>query len=266
MKKKIRNLYFAFILIFVLASCSNAKKIPYLQEETNRYTIQDKDIIIYDARILPNDLLTITVNATDREAGIAFNLLYPTASITGGSTIGPQALQKYLVDNDGYINFPTVGKLYVKNLTRREAESLVLEKISSNFKEMPIIIVSFADYKVSVVGEVGHPGTFRVENEKVNIFQALSLAGDMTIWGKRENVKIIREHGNGKKEVIQINLNDPNIIHSPNYYLQQNDVVYVEPNKVKAKNSEIGTMTTLFVSSISIVISISNLLLNILKK
>lgn len=221
--------------------------------------------LVYDARIMPNDLLTITVNAADREAGLPFNLLYPTASLTGGGSTGAQSLQKYLVDNEGKINFPTVGMLHLEGMTRREAEQAILHRISQNFREMPIVIVSFADYKISVLGEVARPGTFRVENEKVNILQALSLAGDMTIYGVRENVKIIREHADAQKEVIKINLNDPYLIYSANYYLQQNDVLYVEPNKVKAKNSEIGTMTTLWFSGISVVISVTNLVLSVLR-
>lgn len=257
----------SFLLLLFFASCSNAKQIPYLIGSENMASIYENNTpVVYDAKILPNDLLTITVNATDKEAGIAFNLLYPSSNpVGGGSTIGVQTLQKYLVDNEGYIAFPTVGKIYVQGLTRREAERAVLSRISENFKEMPIVIVSFADYKVSVVGEVNHPGTFRIENEKVNIFQALALAGDMTIWGKRENVKVIREHGDGRKEVLQLNLNDPYVVFSPNYYLQQNDVLYVEPNKVKAKNSEVGNMTTLMLSSVSILISVTNLLLNVMK-
>lgn len=234
-----------------------------MQENLSGSTQQEP--VVYDARIMPNDLLTITVNAVDKEAGIPFNLLYPSSSIASPS-YGVQSLQKYLVDNQGYINFPTVGMLHVEGMTRREAETIILDRIGDNFKEKPIIIVSFSDYKVSVVGEVARPGTFTIANEKVNILQALSLAGDMTIYGKRDNVKIFREHANGEKEIIELNLNDRGLLHSPNFYLQQNDVLYVEPNKAKAQGSEIGSMTTLMFSGVSILISITSLIFNITRK
>ena len=259
MKKKSLLVLFA---VLVMAGCQSYKKIPYLQDSTYTTT----QALTYDARIMPNDLLTITVNTSDKEAGIPFNLLYPTSSITGGSTTGVQSLQKYLVDNEGYINFPTVGMILVKGKTRREAEEQILKSIGSNFKEKPIVIVSFSDYKISVLGEVTRPGTFTIANEKVNVLQALSMAGDMSIYGKRDNVKIIREHADGRKEIFTINLNDQNLLNNPNYYLQQNDVLYVEPNKSRAQASEIGPALTLGLSSVGILISITNLIINIAKK
>lgn len=260
------KIYLPTLLLVLLAAgaCTTYKNVPYLQ--TPDYSSQsDIKPVMYDARIMPNDLLTITVNTSDKEAGIPFNLTYPTGGLTGGSGIGAQSLQKYLVDNNGEINFPTVGMLRLQGMTRREAETAILSRISSNFKEMPIVIVSFSDYKISVVGEVARPGTFTIANEKVNILQALSHAGDMTIYGKRENVKIIREHADGQKEVIQVNLNDRNLLNSPDYYLHQNDVLYVEPNKAKAQGSEIGSATSLIFSSVSILITVTNLVLNLVK-
>lgn len=258
MKKKSLLVLFA---VLVMAGCQSYKKIPYLQDSTYTTT----QALTYDARIMPNDLLTITVNTSDKEAGIPFNLTYPTGGITGGSGIGAQSLQKYLVDNEGYINFPTVGMILVKGKTRREAEEQILKSIGSNFKEKPIVIVSFSDYKISVLGEVTRPGTFTIANEKVNVLQALSMAGDMSIYGKRDNVKIIREHADGRKEIFTINLNDQNLLNNPNYYLQQNDVLYVEPNKSRAQASEIGPALTLGLSSVGILISITNLIINIAK-
>lgn len=258
MKKKSLLVLFA---VLVMAGCQSYKKIPYLQDSTYTTT----QALTYDARIMPNDLLTITVNTSDKEAGIPFNLTYPTGGITGGSGVGAQSLQKYLVDNEGYINFPTVGMILVKGKTRREAEEQILKSIGSNFKEKPIVIVSFSDYKISVLGEVTRPGTFTIANEKVNVLQALSMAGDMSIYGKRDNVKIIREHADGRKEIFTINLNDQNLLNNPNYYLQQNDVLYVEPNKSRAQASEIGPALTLGLSSVGILISITNLIINIAK-
>jgi polysaccharide export outer membrane protein len=122
-----------------------------------------------------------------------------------------------------------------------------------------------SNYKISVLGEVNKPGMFTVSNEKINILEALAQAGDLTIYGVRDKVKLIRENASGKKEIIRINLNDAEIINSPYYYLQQNDIVYVEPNKVKARNSTVGQTTTLWFSATSILISMASLLYNILK-
>lgn len=125
--------------------------------------------------------------------------------------------------------------------------------------------VRFVDFKVSVLGEVAAPGTYSVKNGKVNIFEALALARDLTVYGMRDNVKIIREDKSGKKNIYEVNLNDANILTSPYYYLQQNDVVYVTPNKSKAKNSDIGSSTSLWFSATSILISLTSLMYNILK-
>ncbi len=245
--------------MLLLTGCSSYKNIAYMQD--NNEIQEQVHAVRYETRIMPNDLLTITVNAIDKEAGEPFNLVYPTGSNVGGA----QALQKYLVDNNGEINFPTVGMIKVQGLTRREAESLIINKIGSNFKEKPIVIVTLSDFKISVIGEVVRPGTYTVENEKVNILQALSLAGDMTIYGMRENVKIFREHADGRKEDIVLNLNDKNLMYSEYYYLQQNDVLYVQPNKAKSQGSEIGSMTSLLVSTASILISVVSLVFNIIK-
>ena len=121
------------------------------------------------------------------------------------------------------------------------------------------------NYKISVLGEVTSPGTFTVNNEKVNVLEALAMAGDMTIWGLRDNVKLIRENADGKREIILLNLNKADIIESPYYYMQQNDIIYVSPNKTKAKNSDIGQSTSLWVSGTSILVSIASLLVNIFK-
>ena len=123
-----------------------------------------------------------------------------------------------------------------------------------------------ASFKISVLGEVGHPGVFTVETEKMSILQALANAGDLTIYGKRDNVMLVREDANGEKTIHRLNLNDANLINSPYYYLQQNDAIIVEPNKVKAQNSAIGQSTTLMISAVGILTSVASLVVNILRK
>ena len=122
-----------------------------------------------------------------------------------------------------------------------------------------------ANYKISVLGEVARPGTFTVGNEKVNILEALAMAGDMTVYGIRDNVKLIREDATGKREIITLNLNNADLVLSPYYYLRQNDILYVTPNKTKAKNSDIGSSTTLWFSATSILVSIASLIVNIVR-
>ena len=134
-----------------------------------------------------------------------------------------------------------------------------------NASENPIVTVRMINYKISVLGEVSRPGMFTVANEKINILEALAQAGDLTIYGVRDRVQLIRENDNGQKEIHILNLNDANIINSPYYYLQQNDIIYVEPNKVKSQNASVGSMTTLWFSATSILISLTSLLYNILK-
>ena len=128
-----------------------------------------------------------------------------------------------------------------------------------------MVTVRMANYKISVVGEVNRPGMFNVSNEKINIFEALAQAGDLTIYGVRNKVKLIRENDKGKKEIFTLNLNDANIIKSPCYYLQQNDIVYVEPNKVKARNSSIGASTNLWFTGTSVMVSLATLIYTIFK-
>ena len=128
-----------------------------------------------------------------------------------------------------------------------------------------MVTVRMSNYKISVLGEVNRPGMFTVNNEKINILEALAQAGDLTIYGVREKVKLIREGATGKKDIVTINLNDAQLINSPYYYLQQNDIVYVEPNKVKARNSSVGNTTNLWFTGTSVLVSIATLLYTILK-
>lgn len=253
----------ALIGLILASSCTSYKQVPYLQNSREIDTTIVTEL--YDARIQPKDMLTITVSSENHEAAIPFNLtVATTASANSRSTYSQPVLQTYLVDNDGYIEFPTIGQLHISGLTKTETESLIKSKIKSHFSSDPIVNVRFTNYKISVLGEVARPNTYTISNEKVNLFEALAMAGDLTIYGKRDGIKLIREEMDGTKKIIPINLNDANLIYSPYYYLRQNDVIYVEPNKAKAQNSEIGSMTSMFFSATSIMISIANLLFNIL--
>lgn len=265
MKKILSGVALCAVMIF-MGSCGNTKKIAYVQNSDTVSLAASQ--VLYDARIMPKDILNITVTTTNPEAAVPFNMTVPTAiSINSRTSTSQPMLQNFLVDNEGNVDYPVVGKVHLGGLTKSEAEKLIHDKITPfmNSSENPIVNVRMNNYKVSVLGEVGRPGMFTVSNEKINIFEALAQAGDLTIYGKRDNVKLIRENENGRKEVHVLNLNDANVINSPYYYLQQNDIVYVEPNKVKAQNSNIGSMTTLWLSATSILISVASLLVNILR-
>ena len=254
------------VVAILFVSCGSVKNVAYLQN-SDIVDLTGSDYL-YDARIMPKDILTITVNTVNPEASEPFNLSVQTAYTIGRSlNSGGGTLMTYLVDNNGCIEFPVLGTLQVGGLTKTDCEKMIHDKIMPylNATENPVVTVLKSNYKISVLGEVNRPGMFNVSNEKINIFEALAQAGDLTIYGVREKVKLIREDKNGGKQIITLNLNDAEIIKSPYYYLQQNDIVYVEPNTVKARNSTIGQSTTLWLTSTSILISLTSLLYNILK-
>ncbi len=269
MMRRLNNRHLWLMLLpFLLVACQSYKKVPYFQDVdvVNQAEQQEK---LYDARIMPKDLLTIVVSCTNPELAIPFNLTVASnagMAVSNSSYVTAQpTLQAYLVDNDGYINFPVLGELKLGGLTKREAERLIIDKLKPYMKEIPIVTVRMVNYKISVIGEVARPGTFTISNEKVNLLEALAMAGDMTVYGLRDNVKLIREDANGKQQIVTLDLNNAETILSPYYWLQQNDIVYVTPNKAKARNSDVGNSTSLWFSATSILVSIVSLLVNILK-
>ena len=263
--KKVNRWMGLLLLLCLLAACQSYKKVPYLQDaEVVLYGVQNEQL--YDAKIMPKDLLTIVVSCTSPELAAPFNLTVATQNnIALNYPTTQPALQQYLVDNEGKINFPVLGELHVGGLTKKGTEQMIVEKLKPYIKETPIVTVRMVNYKISVIGEVARPGTFTISNEKVNLLEALAMAGDMTVYGLRNDIKLIREDANGKQEIIPLDLNKAETILSPYYWLQQNDIVYVTPNKAKARNSDIGSSTSLWFSATSILISIASLLYNILR-
>ena len=264
------------MVAFTLASCQSYKRVPYLQSYESLTDNGYKEIVInevnqqdtlYDARIQPKDLLSITVNTSDPQAAAPFNLTMQTsinvAQANSTYVTSQPTLQQYLVNNEGEIDFPVIGKLKIGGLTKTAAEKLIREQLRPYLKETPIVTVRMSNYKISVIGEVNRPGTFTINNEKVNLFEALAMAGDMTVYGIRSNVKLIREDNNGQRNIISLNLNEQNILHSPYYYLQQNDILYVTPNKTKAKNASISNSTTIWFSVVGTLVSLASLIVTI---
>lgn len=187
--RKGRGVFPCLVAILLFASCQSYKKVPYLQDaKVVEQTAQQENL--YDAKIMPKDLLTIVVSCTSPELAVPFNLTVATQNnVAITSTTSQPILQQYLVDNDGKINFPVLGELRVGGLTKKEAEQLIVEKLKSYIKETPIVTVRMVNYKISVLGEVARPGTFTISNEKVNLLEALAMAGDMTVWGSSRQCK-----------------------------------------------------------------------------
>ncbi len=264
--KKLLSTFVAALILIGLASCSGSKEIPYMQNIDTISLAPSKGL--YDAKIMPKDLLTITVSTTDADAARPFNLtVQGTLGAGGDASSNSGSMQQYLVDNNGDIKFPVIGKIHVVGLTKTQCEDLITQKISPYMaaQEHPVVTVRMASYHVTVIGEVGSPKVVPVTTEKMNIFEALASAGDLGIYGKRNNIILLREDSTGQKSFTRLDLTDANVINSPYYYLQQNDIIYVEPNKVKAQNTSIGSSTTLWFSLVGIVTSVASLVINIVR-
>ena len=260
---------FAILAIMVaLTSCGTVKDIAYFQNKVvNQPEAIDKHAGIV---IQPKDMLSIVVSSRNPELVAMFNL--PVISYQAGSEIvsgaGKQRLMGYVVDNEGYIDFPVLGPIKVAGLTRWELSELIKNKlIKDGLLTDAVVTVEFMNFKVSVIGEVNSPGTYTLTNDKVTILQAISLARDLTIFGQRENVCVIRER-EGERVIYEINLCDVSMFNSPAYYLQQNDVVYVQPSQVKARQSTTDDkalrMTSIFVSGGSLLVSVAALIVNLI--
>ena len=243
----------ALLLLLLTASCSTQKQVPYFQDLNEGESV--KIAAPQDIRLKAGDQFTIHVNSKDQELALPLNLIRSTNSS------GNETRLAYTVDERGYIDFPTLGEIYVEGKTRDELakhiKSIILEK---KLVLDPVVIVGFHNQQVSVIGEVGRPGKYDINKDRFTVLDALSLAGDLTIQGKRENITVLREEY-GVQKAYTLNLNDAAQFHSsPAYYLQQNDIVYVEPNTAKAGASSINGNT---VRSVSFWFSIASLALTI---
>lgn len=246
------NFLFLFFLFF-FSSCVSKKNIAYFQFDNLDQEKVEND---YQLRFKKDDLLQIIVSAADLESSQAFNLPIVSISKVGDNVFSTQPLmQSYLIDSEGCIQFPVLGKLKLEGLTRTEATNLLYNELSPKYIKDPIINVNISNFKITVQGDVNRPGTFISNNERMSILDALGLAGDLAISGRRDNVLVIREE-NGQKVQYRLNLLSNSLFTSPAYYLQQNDVIYVEPNRAKIQDSAYTRSTGLFISLASVIISL----------
>ncbi len=247
------TLFLATLLTF--SSCGSARKTVYFQgTDSIPSFVYENDLSNYEIRINPNDNLLITVSAINPQSVEMFNTVK-----TERMTYNISDYQGYLVDKDGHINFPVVGDVPLAGLTKREAVTLLEQKISE-YVENPVVNIRFMNYKISVLGDVVRPGSYTITNEKVTIPEALALAGDMNITGVREDVLLCRVV-NGKKEFYHIDMTSPELFFLPTFYLEQNDILYVKPNKAKiGTSSSIYRDAPLFISAVSLIIAVITLL------
>jgi polysaccharide export outer membrane protein len=234
-----------------LTSCSSSRNLVYFSDLTNNSEYKASIENNIEPEIQPNDILSIKVSSLNPESNTLFN--NGTIQTPGTANIilnGDNALNEgYVVDQTGAINFPVLGKVQLAGLTREKAIDKMTTEIRKSVKS-PIVSIRYLNFKVTVIGEVNKPSTFTVATERINILEALGLAGDMTPYGKRENVLLIREK-NGVRSTTRLNLNNKEVLNSPYFYLQQNDVVYVEPDKIKQIQASTNTRD-LTVASIAV--------------
>ncbi|PCH52131.1 MAG: sugar transporter [Flavobacteriaceae bacterium] len=249
MKNKIVKTLALLCGIVLLSSCASSKEMIYFQGTNTSATTES--LLSYEPKIQAGDILNIHVSAIDAEAAIPFNLYEGT----GATNVKPIT---YLVNFEGTINFPVLGKLKVTGFTTKEVTE-TMTKILFDYIKNPIVNIRFTNFKVTVLGEVKSPGSYAVTSERITVIEALGLAGDLTIQGQRKSVLLVREQ-NGKRNFITIDLTSKALFNSPYYYMAQNDVLYVEPNKTKLNSSVVGSNTGVILSSVSILITLITLL------
>ena len=254
---KILRLLSLALTILVAASCSTFLEINYFQDLKPGMSVPAVSDSV-EITLRPKDKVSIIVNAQDEKLNELFNLQNITNRNGGSNTVQ----QGYTVDNAGYIHFPVLGKLKVEGMTREQVAEYITEQIKGReLIKDPVVTVEFLNLGISVLGEVNSPGRYRIDRDNVTILDALSQAGDLTIYGKRDNVLVMRQE-NGKQQVYGINLTDAaQVCSSPVYYLQQNDVVYVTPNDTKGRQSTVNGNT---VRSTSFWLSLASFLMSII--
>ncbi|WP_295936628.1 polysaccharide biosynthesis/export family protein [uncultured Alistipes sp.] len=265
--KHLRLLFPVVLTAILLSSCAAQKRAWYLQD-AQPFT-PEQIAMNGQIRIKPLDRLTIVVNSRDPELAVPFNSYSSLSSLTGtiayGGASTNQSLQIRTVDENGMLDMPVIGKVECKGKTRSELAQAIANKIiEGGYINDPTINVQFADMKISVIGEVVRPGQYDVTRDKISIFDALAMAGDLTIYGIRADVAVAREV-NGIRTIEYLDLTSKEIFNSPAFYIQQNDVIYVKPNKYKAQTGEISQNRSFYISLASTAISVATLIVTLTK-
>lgn len=247
-----------FLISIIFPSCVTNRNLIYFSNLDDSVAYNEAIKNQLDPKIQPNDILTIKVSTLSPDANILFNSgSLPISNEQTGfvQSADNSAVQGYLVDQNGSIEFPVLGRIELAGLTREEARNLIASEVAKTAKD-PIVNIQIVNFKVTVIGEVAKPGNFTIANNRVNVLEALGLAGDMTPYAVRENVLVIHE-SNGRRTINRLNLTDKRVFNSPNFYLQQNDIVYVQPNnRLKAKQADPSRLQiwSLIISSINVLV------------
>ena len=252
------------LLLFIVTSCAAPKNVIYFQDLDKE--LQQNIEQNYEIEIRKDDLLGITVSARNPELAIPFNLPATAYTLEAKSSSANSQLG-YQVDAEGYINFPQLGRISVEGKTRKElAEYITKELEQKNYLQDPVVTVTFQNFKVSVLGEVKTPKVINVKSDRITVLEALAEAGDLGIQAKRDRVAVIRE-AEGKRTVHYLDLRSSDLLQSPYYYLQQNDVVYVEPNNARTIQNRSTQVTSVgtWVSVFSSIMSVTTLIVTLLK-
>ncbi|MVT42069.1 hypothetical protein GO495_15870 [Chitinophaga oryziterrae] len=253
------------IIVMYASSCSTPRNITYFKDVPDSVKQKLVDQSVYNTPVIqPDDILTVTILTLDPTATAVLNQQSAISGPSNNNTNNSSSINTpggnasvYLVDRDGYVILPLLGKVSVKGRTTDQVRDDIRTKATEYYKD-PVVNVRFANFKITVLGDVNKPSSYIMPNEKVTLLDALGMAGDLTIYGKRENVMLIRDNINGKKEIVRFNLNDSKIFSSPYFYLHQGDVIYVEPNKAKVSGSDMEQVRriSIFASILSVVIII----------
>lgn len=241
------KLLFFLVLIASNTSCVSKKNILYLQNANSVKTSE-----IYEPYLQPNDVISIIISSENPEIAAPYNLI--EVSLNTDESLGNQNLQTYIIDKNGTIEFPIIGAIKIGGLSKSQAVEKIKTVLKDHVKDA-VVNLRILNFKISVLGEVVKPNTYTVNSERITLLEALSLAGDLTIYGNRKTVMLIREK-EGNKEIQRIDITKPDFITSPYYYLAQNDVIYVEPNKTRINSATIGPNITVGISALSLIVTI----------
>lgn len=260
-----KKILFAFALtamIILVGGCQSMKEYTYFQNIDTLDLSSSK--MLPDVKVMPKDELTILVKTTNQDAAKPFNLYSQNDGLTTGN--GSRNVTGYLVDNDGNINFPVLGKVHVGGLTKGEVENLIQKKIAPYMasSEHPVVICRMSNFHITMIGETGS-SVIDVPDEKISIIDALAKSGDIGLYGKRTNILLVRQDSTGQKHIHRYNMDDARIFNDPYYYLQQNDIVYVQPSKQKTIQSSMGSWTTLWLTVMGWMSSVAAIVVAIVK-
>ncbi|CAM3896275.1 polysaccharide biosynthesis/export family protein [Flavobacterium cucumis] len=241
------------LVVLIMTSCASKKDFLYLQ--STAASTATESVSSYETTIQPDDVLLLLIASENAEVSAPYNLkAYSILNTTEAGTIGREQMQTYIVDKQGHIDFPLLGMIKVGGLTKAQAIALLKDKLKDHVKDA-VINLRILNYKVTVLGEVNKPGAITISSERITLLEALGMAGDLTIYGNRKNLLIVREV-DGVKTMNRVDITQSDFLTSPFYYLTQNDVVYVEPNKTRINSSVIGPNVTVGISIVSLIITV----------